>query len=41
MKRTEEAEKWLRKAEVVPVKTKEDEEVARGVARLMKQLKLK
>ncbi|CAI5729931.1 unnamed protein product [Hyaloperonospora brassicae] len=41
MKRTEEAEKWLRKAEDVPVKTKEDEEVARGIARLMKQLKLK
>ena len=41
MKRTKETEEWLRKAETVPVKTKEDEEVSRDIAKLMKQLKLK
>ena len=40
MKRTKDAEKWALKAEAVPVKTKEDEEVARDIATLMKQLKL-
>ncbi|RQM15365.1 hypothetical protein DD237_005369 [Peronospora effusa] len=40
MKRTKDAEKWALKAEAVPVKTKEDEEVARDIATLIKQLKL-
>uniref|UniRef100_A0AAV1UHN3 Regulator of microtubule dynamics protein 1 n=1 Tax=Peronospora matthiolae TaxID=2874970 RepID=A0AAV1UHN3_9STRA len=40
MQRTKETEQWLRRAETVPVKTKEDEEVARDIAKLMKQLKL-
>ncbi|CAI5737903.1 unnamed protein product [Peronospora destructor] len=40
MNRTKDAEKWVLKAEAVPVKTKEDEEVARDIATLIKQLKL-
>jgi hypothetical protein len=40
MERTKEAATWTLKAKAVPVKTKEDEEVARDVAALMKQLKL-
>ncbi|KAL4144193.1 hypothetical protein PRNP1_013332 [Phytophthora ramorum] len=40
MKRTKEAVNWVLKAKAVPVKTKEDEEVAQEIASLMKQLKL-
>ncbi|KAG6611216.1 Regulator of microtubule dynamics protein [Phytophthora cinnamomi] len=40
MKRTKEAASWVLKAKAVPVKTKEDEEVAQDIAALMKQLKL-
>ncbi|KAE9342057.1 hypothetical protein PF008_g10339 [Phytophthora fragariae] len=40
MKRTKEAANWVLKAKAVPVKTKEDEEVAQDIAALMKQLKL-
>ncbi|KUF96047.1 hypothetical protein AM588_10010587 [Phytophthora nicotianae] len=40
MKRTKEAANWVLKAKAVPVKTREDEEVEREIAALMKQLKL-
>ncbi|EGZ24185.1 hypothetical protein PHYSODRAFT_485810 [Phytophthora sojae] len=40
MKRTKEAATWVLEAKAVPVKTKEDEEVAQDIAALMKQLKL-
>lgn len=40
MKQDKEAAIWLKRANAVPVKTKEDEQVARDIAALMKQLKL-
>ncbi|KAG7377134.1 Regulator of microtubule dynamics protein 1 [Phytophthora pseudosyringae] len=40
MKRTKEAAEWVLMAKTVPIKTKEDEDVARDIAALMKQLKL-
>ncbi|RLN96014.1 hypothetical protein BBJ28_00010452 [Nothophytophthora sp. Chile5] len=40
MKRTSEASKWVLQANGVPVKTKEDEEVQKDIASLMKQLSL-
>ncbi|POM74520.1 Regulator of microtubule dynamics protein [Phytophthora palmivora] len=41
MKQSKEAVNWVLRAKAVPVKTREDEEVARDIVVLMKQLKLK